>query len=92
MIYLICQNSGNVWVSAESIQVAVGKVGEIGGTDYEYFDVAECDWRNSVEAGRRWYFSVYKSDDEFAPDNAKELAEDGEFLGYIALVERERAE
>ncbi|SSC64528.1 hypothetical protein [Ciceribacter selenitireducens] len=92
MINLVCQNSGNVWLSGETVQAAVEKVGEIGASDYAYFDVSEYDRRNSVEAKRRWYFSVYKSDDEFTADDAEELAEGGEFLGYIALVERDRAE
>lgn len=92
MIHLICQNSGNVWISDETTKDAVEKVGEIGGTDYEYFDVSKYDRRNSSEAGHRWYFSVYESDDQFAADDAEKLAEDGKFLGYIALVERERAE
>lgn len=92
MIHFICQNSGTVWVSAETVQASVEKVGEIGGCNYDYFDVSEYDRYNGVEVKRRWYFSVYKSDDEFTADDAEELAEGGEFLGYIALVARETVE
>lgn len=68
MIYLVCQNSGNVWVSGETVQAAVEKVGEIGASDYAYFGVSEYDRRNIVETNRRWYFGVYKAEDEFTAD------------------------
>lgn len=92
MIHLVCQNSGNVWVSGETVQAAVEKVGEIGASDYAHFSVSEYDRRTSVEAKRRWYFGVYKAPGEFAADDAEALTEVGEFLGYIALSERERVE
>lgn len=92
MIHLVCQNSGNVWVSGETVQAAVEKVGVIGASDYAYFDVSEYDRRNSVEAERRWYFGVYKAADDFTADDAEALFEVGEFLSYIALTERERLE
>jgi hypothetical protein len=92
MIHLVCQNSGNVWVSGETVHAAVEKVGEIGASGYAYFDVSEYDRRNIVEANRRWYFGVYEADDEFAADDADKLSEAGEFLGHIALVERKRVD
>gem|GEM_PF-3324376 len=92
MIHLVCQNSGYVWVSGETVQAAVEKVGEIGASDYAYLDVSEYDRRNSFEAKRRWYFGVYKAADDFTADDAEALSEVGEFLGYIALIERERLE
>ncbi|MBB3945690.1 hypothetical protein GGQ73_001625 [Rhizobium skierniewicense] len=92
MIHLICQNSGNVWVSAETVQAAVEKIGEIGASEYDYLDVSEYDRRNFVDGDHRWYFSTYRSRDEFAINDADELSEAGEFAGYIALVELERLE
>ncbi|MBZ9788535.1 hypothetical protein K9B32_00050 [Rhizobium sp. 3T7] len=92
MIHFICQHSGNVWVSAETVQASVEKVGEIGGRKYDYFDVSEYDRRNAVEANRRWYFDIYEANGEFAADDADKLSEAGEFVGYVALVEREKLE